>query len=332
MPRLFMINLVPQDRMNLETLAARGTDWRQRLRAQTLLLLDNGLSTKDASLSLGIHSQTIHSTRKNWLKAGVSSLIDMVRVGAPRKITPEQMAKIVEWALAEPLSARQLLAKHVEHGGAVVTVKTLATALKAAGLVWKRTRHSLRSRRDEGAFRCAQAQIEELRDQAAAGEIVLAYVDEAGFSQVHPNRSAWTAKGERHLIEAKRGKRLNVLAALLSTGELFSAKLWQSTTSAAFSGFLGLLSEHVGKPLTVILDNASIHKAKSEQKLMKYLESKGITFYFLPPYSPELNRIERLWHLMKYTWMAAKRRDSKQLEADIDDMTSNFGTKYQFSF
>jgi transposase len=318
--------------MDLETIVARGADWRQRLRAQTLLLLDSGLSTKDTSVALGIHAQTIHSTRNSWFKAGVNSLVDMVRIGAPRKITPEQVDKIVVWAIAEPLSAKQLLAKHLEHGGAVVTVKTLATALKAAGLVWKRTRHSLTSRRDEAAFRSAQAQIEELRDQAATGQIVLAYVDEAGFSQVHPNRSAWTEKGKRHLIEAKRGKRLNVLAALLSNGELFSAKLWQSTTSAAFSGFLGLLVEHVGKPLTVILDNASIHKAKSERKLMKYLEGKGITFYFLPPYSPELNRIERLWHMMKYTWMAAKCRDSNQLEADIDDMTSNFGTKYKFSF
>ena len=43
---------------------------------------------------------------------------------------------------------------------------------------------------------------------------MLAYLDEAGFSQVHPNRSACTPTGERHLIEAKRGKRLNVLAAM----------------------------------------------------------------------------------------------------------------------
>ena len=67
-----------------------------------------------------------------------------------------------------------------------------------------------------------------MRQQAADGHLVLAYVDEAGFSAVHPNRSAWTPKGERHLIEAKRSKRLNVMAALLSSGGLFSAKLWQS--------------------------------------------------------------------------------------------------------
>lgn len=161
---------------------------------------------------------------------------------------------------------------------------------------------------------------------------MLAYCDEAGFSQVHPNRSAWTPKGERHLIEAKRGKRLNVLAAMLSTGDLFSAKIWQSTTAEIFAGFIGLLKEKVGKKITVILDNASIHKAKATKPIMNLLKKQGVTLYFLPPYSPELNRIEKLWHLMKYTWMSVKCRDSQVLEDDIDDILDNFGIKYKFSF
>ena len=161
---------------------------------------------------------------------------------------------------------------------------------------------------------------------------MLAYVDEAGFSQVHPNRSAWTPRGKRHLIEAKRGRRLNVLAALISTGDLFSAKLWQPATADLFGGFLGLLKNHVQKPMTVILDNASIHKSKKIQPLIKLLESQGLTFYFLPPYSPELNRIERLWHKIKHTWMDVKCRDSATLEADIENIFSNFGSKFIFSF
>ena len=91
------------------------------------------------------------------------------------------------------------------------------------------------------------------------------------------------------MFEAKRGKRLNVLAALLATGEVISAKRWQSTTAEAFSGFLGLLKNAVQKPLRVILDNASIHKAKSLESIVKYLKTQGVTMYFLPPYSPEFN-------------------------------------------
>ena len=171
-----------------------------------------------------------------------------------------------------------------------------------------------------------------MRAQAAAGKIVLAYVDEAGFSQVHPNRSAWTPTGGRHLIQAIRGKRLNVLAALISTGQLFSAKLWNTTKSDAFAGFLCLLYKYIGKAFTVILDNASIHKSKELQPFIRYLEQQGVKFYFLPPYSPELNKIERLGHKMKYTWMAPKQRNAQTLEDDIDDMLDNFGAKFKFAF
>lgn len=160
-------------------------------------------------------------------------------------------------------------------------------------------------------------------------------MDEVGFSQVHPNRGAWTPCGERHLIEAKRGKRLNLLGALFSTGKLINAKLWQTTTSEAFVGFLGILKEEakeIGKPLVVVLDNASIHKAKEIKHLVEFLATQGVRLYFLPPYSPELNRIERLWHKFKYTWLKPKCRDAAALEFDIDEILDNFGTKYQFAF
>ena len=68
------------------------------------------------------------------------------------------------------------------------------------------------------------------------------------------------------------------------------------------------------------------------EPIVKYLKTQGVTRYFLPPYSPELNRIERCWHAMKFTWMAPKCRESKMLEADVDEILDNFGTKYKFSF
>lgn len=134
------------------------------------------------------------------------------------------------------------------------------------------------------------------------------------------------------MIEVKRGKRLNVLSAMFSTGELFSAKIWQSTTAEIFTGFIGLLKEYVGKKITIIIDNASVHKAKATKHLMNLLKSQGVTLYFLTPYSPELNKIEKLRHLMKFTWISVKCRDSETLEADADAILENFGSKYKFSF
>ena len=186
--------------------------------------------------------------------------------------------------------------------------------------------------RNEAAFGQARIDIAALCERAEAGEIEVAYLDEVGFSTVHPNRSAWTPVGERHLIEARRGKRLNVLGALCSGGELFTARLWRCVNSDLFVGFLGLLKQRVTKPLTVILDNASFHKSKATKHVVEYLQKQGVHLYFLPAYSPELNRIERLWHKVKHTWMEVKHRTEEMLEADVAHILDNFGTKYKFAF
>ncbi len=48
----------------------------------------------------------------------------------------------------------------------------------------------------------------------------------------------------------------------------------------------------------IILDNASFHKSK---RLQDSFNQHNIILEFLPPYSPELNPIEKLWGLIKRT-------------------------------
>jgi transposase len=58
---------------------------------------------------------------------------------------------------------------------------------------------------------------------------------------------------------------------------------------------LEVLSRQVGdtRHVVLVLDNAGWHSSKGLQI------SKNITLLPLPPYTPELNPIERLWHWLK---------------------------------
>ena len=189
-----------------------------------------------------------------------------------------------------------------------------------------------KKKRDAERFEQAKIEIGALIKRAQAGEIELAYVDEAGFAPQPPNRSAWTKSGETHQVIAKRAKRLNVIGALLSSGGLFLAKLWKSVNGLWFFGFLMALVERIKKPVVVILDNASIHTAKKLTPYWELLKEKGMQFYFLPPYSPELNRIELLWHKMKYEWLPFKSFLPDELENAISEIAVGFGSKYQMTF
>ena len=54
------------------------------------------------------------------------------------------------------------------------------------------------------------------------------------------------------------------------------------------------------KPGTVIImDNAAFHKS---QKTREVIEAAGCRILFLPPYSPDLNPIEKLWANIKKLW------------------------------
>lgn len=92
------------------------------------------------------------------------------------------------------------------------------------------------------------------------------------------------------------------------------------------------LVERVQKPLVVILDNASIHSTKALQPYWELLEEKGVRCYFLPPYSPELNRIEILWRKMKYEWLPFQSFTPDELEQAIDGIGAGFGTQYTLTF
>ena len=52
----------------------------------------------------------------------------------------------------------------------------------------------------------------------------------------------------------------------------------------------------------VIMDNASFHKSQRTKEL---IESVGCRIIFLPPYSPDLNPIEKFWANMK-RWIKNK--------------------------
>ena len=59
----------------------------------------------------------------------------------------------------------------------------------------------------------------------------------------------------------------------------------------------------------VIMDNASFHKSKKTKDL---IESVGCKLLFLPPYSPDLNPIEKFWANMK-RWIKDRISDFTQL-------------------
>ena len=188
--KLQVLELTEEDRAGLLKIVEKARDWRMRHRAQTLLYFGDGWRAKAIATQQNLHLDTVYDRRKHWLTDGFTSLADKHRCGAPSKVSVVQREQLRTWATQEALTARELLtlakgrvrhrhaSKHVEcHSEAdYVCVKTHASQLE--------------KKRDELKFRAARAEIEDMLAAVDRGEIDLAYCDEAGFAQTHPNRSA----------------------------------------------------------------------------------------------------------------------------------------------
>ena len=62
----------------------------------------------------------------------------------------------------------------------------------------------------------------------------------------------------------------------------------------------------ITKKTVLVMDNASIHTANKLQNKIEEWESLGLTIFFLPTYSPELNLIEIVWRRIKYKWLQSR--------------------------
>ncbi|SFP60263.1 helix-turn-helix domain-containing protein, partial [Pseudomonas borbori] len=91
--------LTEEEILKLEEIVHKGTDWRSRDRAGTLLRLARGDSPKAVAEAFGVCTQTVYERRQQWLSKGFSGLFDAPRSGAPGKLSA-YLSTLSEWAQA----------------------------------------------------------------------------------------------------------------------------------------------------------------------------------------------------------------------------------------
>lgn len=147
-------------------------------------------------------------------------------------------------------------------------------------------------------------QLEPRLEEAKAGQRLVFFMDAAHFVFAPFWGVVWCF--ERLFVKAPSGRqRLNVLAALnATTRDLFTVTNLTYITSVTVCELLRLLAgAHPGVPITIVLDNARYQRCALVQNLAQTL---GIELLFLPPYSPNLNLIERFWKFVKKQCLYSK--------------------------
>ncbi|MBV9387901.1 MAG: transposase [Chroococcidiopsidaceae cyanobacterium CP_BM_ER_R8_30] len=150
---------------------------------------------------------------------------------------------------------------------------------------------------------------------AELGLICLKYLDESGFEKCSPLSYGYARQGKQKQMHQprKRGRRLSVLGFWqpqqyfeygVMVGSVKSERYiqlmdWQAQKAAAHLSKTGQIT-------VVIQDNASSHKSRLVQQHFWTWQAQGLYVFFLPPHSPQMNRIEEEWLHLKYDELAAQ--------------------------
>jgi len=172
-----------------------------------------------------------------------------------------------------------------------------------------------------------QRELKALQRDVLSGVQDLHYFDEAGFSLTPSVPYGWQRIGERIEIPSSKSKQINVLGFLNYQSDSFHPYMVEGGVDAAIvitcvNSFCAKLS----RPTTVVIDNAPIHTSAEFQSMIPEWESRNLYFWFLPPYSPELNLIERLWKQIKYSWLPLEAYQSFEKMPRQQNLWVDFGS------
>jgi hypothetical protein len=170
---------------------------------------------------------------------------------------------------------------------------------------WKRCRKSLKSKRDEQAFRDRQQLLQQLHEKEAQGELNVYYFDEAGFTLTPSVPYAWQPTGQTQPLPSAASRRLNVLGFMNKANHgYFHSVVGSVKSDIVITAFDRFSEQFDASTLTLVfVDNASMHHSKAFEARREDWMARGVVVCYLSTYSPELNLIEILWRKIKYEWL-----------------------------
>ena len=285
------------------------------LRIMMVIMKIKKCSTELISKIIGFNQRTVKFWLDKYSKYSIEGLMDAKKSGRKSRITDNDKEEV----LNEIKTSNNIECNNKYTTGSLISEfiqkklnKFLSRSstyylMKKVGLVKlkPRPRHEKNNPKlmDEWLDQFPY-KITEIQNENPSKNVRIYYQDESRYGQMTIQSGIWSIAGERPeflnqynflnawiygAINPQDGKHFGLILPKLDSLNMQIFLDQFSTTIAK--------NEHV----VMVLDGSRAHSNK------KILLPKNITLHFLPPYSPQLNPIERLWSFIKRNYLSFKR-------------------------
>lgn len=265
---------------------------------KAILLLDAGFSCIEVGQILLLDDDTIRKYRNTYLSQGTEFLLSDNNKGTTSFLTSEQLETLEKHLTTNVYTdSKGVVVWICNEFGIRYSCSGINALLNRLGFVYKKpvlTPCKANVEKQEEFVK----QYKELKEN-------LTEQDQIYFMDgVHPQHNTiasygWIKKGQTKHLKTNNGRqRTNINGALnLQTKELLYVEDERINSQTMIALLLLILKKQKEGKIYIILDNARYYHANIVKEFLK--EHPRIILRFLPPYSPNLNIIERLWKILK---------------------------------
>lgn len=263
-------------------------------RIKAVLAYDDGYNYSEIAKILLLDDETIRRHIKDYFR---ENKVAPNNGGSESKLTNQESAKLIEHLSEKTYLYVKEIREYVK--------KTFGKKYSRSGMTKWLVANNFRYKKPHGV----PAKYDKQKQQ----EFIKFYNDLKAKTKgkepiyfadsVHPQHQThlaygWILKGVRKEVKMTgRQKRLNFIGGICLADHRIIYENTEKVNGKSINIFLKKLrSKHPGEnKIHAIMDNAGYHKSEEVKNYAKLL---SIELHFLPPYSPNLNPIERLWKIM----------------------------------
>ena len=269
--------------------------FRRKLLA--LKMRHTGVPLEMIAESLGITIRSVSNYIAEFRDGGLETTLED-RAYCPMSSLEVHLEKLEESFRQSPVgSARQARRRIIEITEIELSLTQTRRVMKRLGMRYRKSGQVPGKADGDQQLEFLDEELQPRLDEASEGKRKVFFVDAAHFVMGAVMGMLWCF--ERVFVRGASGRqRYNVLGAVDShTKKITTVTNDTYITAPTVCKLLAKLRRsNPETPITIVLDNARYQKCKLVKAKAAEL---GIELLYLPPYSPNLNIIERLWKFVK---------------------------------